>query len=37
MMALRSFPDLRPMVVGRNAPQPRLFDVVHRKRPPLNL
>jgi hypothetical protein len=28
MMTLRSWPDLRPMVVRRRAPQPRLFDAV---------
>ena len=36
MMTLRSSPDLRPNVVRRNEPQPRLFDVVHRNRPPLS-
>ena len=35
-MTLRSCPDLRPTVVRRSAPQPRLFDVVHRNRPPLS-
>ena len=36
MMTLRSCPDLRPMVVRRRAPHPRLLDVVHRARPPLS-
>ena len=34
-MTLRSWADLRAMVVRRSAPQPRLLAVVHRKRPPL--
>ena len=37
MMTLRSCPDFRPTVVRRSAPQPRLFDVVQRNRPPLSL
>ena len=35
-MTLRSCPDFRPIVVRRSAPQPRLFDVVHKNRPPLS-
>src|SRR5690242_2859854 len=37
MITQRSCPDLRPIVVRRSAPQPRLLAGVQRNRPPLTL